>query len=72
MFLIKESVLSLKTKQKHNIVFLLSSCLQVLKFFYDWPIVFDIFDDFGIWLLGYRIKFSCLYIPQVHYFISTL
>jgi len=31
-----------------------------------------IFDDFGILLLGYRIEFRCLYIPQGHYFISTL
>ena len=30
-----------------------------------------IFDDFGICLLGYRIEFSCLYIPQGHYFMST-
>jgi len=28
-----------------------------------------IFDDFGIRLLGYRIEFSGLYIPQVHFFI---
>jgi len=31
-----------------------------------------IFDDFRIWLPGYRIKFSCLFIPQGHYFICTL
>ena len=31
-----------------------------------------ILDNFGTWLLGYRIEFSCLYIPQEHYFISTL
>jgi len=31
-----------------------------------------IFAGFGIWLLGYRIEFSCLYIPQGHYFTSTL
>ena len=30
-----------------------------------------IFVDFGIWLLGYWIQFSCLSIPQGHYFIST-
>ena len=24
------------------------------------------FDDFSIWLLGYRIEFSCLYLPQGH------
>ena len=36
----------------------------------------NIFDDVGIWLLGKRIEFSCvyIYIPQGHhkYFISTL
>jgi len=31
-----------------------------------------IFDDFGIWLQGYRIEFSCLYIPLGHYILSTL
>ena len=31
-----------------------------------------IFDGFGIWLLGYRIQLSCLYIPQWHNCISTL
>ena len=31
-----------------------------------------ILDDFRIWLLGYRTEFSCLYIPQGHYFISTV
>jgi len=25
------------------------------------------FDDFGIWLLGYMVEFSCLYITQCHY-----
>ena len=30
------------------------------------------FDNFSIRLLGYRIEFSCLYIPQGHNFISTL
>jgi len=30
-----------------------------------------IFDDLGIYLLGYRIEISCLYIPQGHYFMST-
>ena len=54
-----------------TVVFLLSSCLQVLKIFYDCPLNI-IFDDFVIWLLGYRIEFSCSYIPQEHYFISTL
>jgi len=27
-----------------------------------------IFDNFGIWLLGYKNEFSCLDIPQGHYF----
>ena len=31
-----------------------------------------IFDDFGIWLLGSKIEFGCLYIPQGHYYINTL
>jgi len=31
-----------------------------------------VFDDLGIWLLGCMIEFSCLYIPQRHYFISSL
>jgi len=31
-----------------------------------------IFDDFSICLLGYRTEFSCLYIQQGHYFISTV
>mgnify|MGYP006890274217 CR=1 FL=1 len=31
-----------------------------------------IFDDFGIWLLGYRIELCCLYFPQGHIFLSTM
>ena len=31
-----------------------------------------IFDTFCIWLQGYMIEFSCLYLPQGLYFISTL
>jgi len=31
-----------------------------------------IFDNFGTWLLDYRIEFSCLYLPHGHIFISTL
>ena len=31
-----------------------------------------IFDDFSMWLLGYRVEFSCLYIPLGHCFISSL
>ena len=29
-----------------------------------------IFGDWGIWLLGYGIEFSCLYIRQGLYFIG--
>jgi len=31
-----------------------------------------IFDDLGLRLLCYRIEFSCLYIPQLVYLLSTL
>mgnify|MGYP007091384655 CR=1 FL=1 len=31
-----------------------------------------IFDEFSIWLLGYRTEFSCLYLPQGHSLISTV
>jgi len=31
-----------------------------------------IFEHFSIRLPSYRIEFSCLYIPQGHYFICTL
>ena len=31
-----------------------------------------IFDGFVIYFLGQRIEFICLYIPQRHFFISTL
>ena len=31
-----------------------------------------IFDDFSTRLLGYRIEFSCLYLPQGHNFISNV
>jgi len=30
------------------------------------------FDDFTTWWQGYRIEFSCLYIPQGHHFINSL
>ena len=46
---------------------LLSNCPHVLNYKIN-----IIFDDLGIWLLGYMVEFSCLYIPQRHYFISTL
>ena len=65
MLLKKESVLNLKQKH-HNIGFLafkLSTSYHPLNI---------IFVDFGIWWLGCRIEYSCLYIPQGHFFISTL
>ena len=52
-------------------VFLLTTCLNVLKIIYDSPVKYY-FDDFGIWLLGYKTEFSYLYISQGLYFISTL
>ena len=72
MFLMKEFVLSLKEKNTQHL-FLLSKCPQVLKSFMTDPLNI-IFDDLRIWLLGYRIEFSCLYtcIPKGLYFISTL
>ena len=48
-------------KKQHNNVFLLSNCHQVLKIFYDWPVKYRFWDDFGIWLLGCtkdRVQFS--------------
>ena len=64
MLITNESVLNLKEKQITSLIFLLSNCLQFFKI---------VFDDFGILCqLGCRIELSCLYIPQGHYFISTL
>ena len=60
MLHVKESVLSLKVKNT-ALVLLLANCQQVLNIFY---VQYYFFDDFGIYLLGYRIEFSCLYIPQ--------
>ena len=40
--------------------------------FLQFPAVLTSFDHFVIWLLGSSITFICLYIPRVHYFISTL
>ena len=58
-------------KRNTTSVFLLSNYSQELKIFYDWPVKYY-FWHFGICLLGYRIEISFLYIPQGHYFISTL
>ena len=59
MLLKKESVMCLKEKSRH-------------WFSYFQIYLNIIFDNFGIWLLGYRIEFSCLYIPLGLHFISTL
>ena len=56
----KESVLSLKEK---TLVFLYLNCTKYLKSCMT-KLLNIIFDDFCILLLGYRIFFSCLYIPQ--------
>ena len=69
----KKSFLSLK-KTHHNttLFFLLSNCLQKYKISFMTDTLNIIFDDFGIWLPGYEIEFSCLYFTQGHYFLSTV
>jgi len=63
----KESVLSFeKQTKKETLVYLLSYCPQVVK---THPLKIL---RLRYIITGYRIKFSCLYIPQGHYFISTL
>ena len=52
-------------------VYLLSNCRQVLLYVKT-NLLNIIFDDFNIWLLGYRTVFSCLYLSQGHSFISTV
>ena len=68
----KEFVLSLnkKTTKKHWISYF-QIATQVQQSFIINPLNI-IFGDLGIWLLGYRIELSFLYIPQGYYFISTL
>ena len=53
-----ESELILNEKTQHTLVFLLSNYSQVLNMFMTDPLTI-ILDD--LWLLGYRIMFSCLY-----------
>ena len=71
----------LERKNNATLVFLLSNCLitmyrnsqnNSLRSVKKKSLSTIIFDNFGTWLLGYRFEFSCLYIPQGHYFISTL
>jgi len=56
----EESVLSLKGK-KHNICFPTFEMPANTKTML-WLTYY--FDDYGIWLLGYMIEFSCLDITQ--------
>jgi len=58
------SVLNLKEKTLHHCFFYFQIACNYQKSFMP-NLLNIIFDDFGI-------KFSCLYIPQGHYFISTL
>ena len=58
-------------KNNTTLVYPLSICRQVLNSVKTNPLNI-IFDDFSIWLLGYRTEFSCLYRPQGHTFISTV
>ena len=60
----KKSELCLKWKT--TLTFQRPNCPQVLEKLYDWRVK-NIFNDFGIWLLGNRIEFTCLYVPQGHY-----
>ena len=67
----KGSLLSLKERKNNNIGFPAFKLPQRLNYFMTDPLNI-IFDEFGIYLLGYRIEFSCLYIPQGLYSISNL
>ena len=55
-------------RKNTTLVYLVSNCQQSVK---TNPLNI-IFDDFSIWLLGYRTEFSCQYLPQGHTFISTV
>ena len=73
----KESVLSLKKTKQPTTQYWLSyfqiACKYLKSFMNDLlkSINKDNFEEFGVWLQGYKIKFSCLYIPQGHDFMST-
>ena len=45
--------------------------LVVLTFKFMTDPLNSVVDGLGILLVGYRIEFSCLYIPQGHYVISS-
>jgi len=59
----KESV-EFERKKQHTIGF---PTFKLISFS-----VLIILDDFGKWLLGYMIEFSCLFIPQGYYFTLSL
>ena len=67
----KESALSLKENTTQHWFFYFQITHKYWTSFMT-DLLNIIFDDFRIWLLGYRIDFNCVYIPQGHYFISTL
>ena len=68
----EESALNLKEKTPlHWFSYFQIDCKYYLKSFKTHPLNI-IFDDFGLWLPGYRNEFSCLYIPQGYSFISIL
>ena len=71
MLLMKESVLSLKEKSTQHWF----SCFQIAcKYQHSFMTnpLNNYLDDICIGLLGYNIEFSCLYLPQGLYCISTL
>ena len=68
----KESVLSLKEKTALNRFSYFKIARKYQNLLWLTCYIFDNFDNFSIWLQGYRIKFSCLYIPQGYYFIWLL
>ena len=72
MLRMNESSFEFERKKIHNIGFPTYKLSENtwIKIFYDSPFKYY-FDEFGIRLLGYKIEFSCLYIPHGH-FISTL
>ena len=71
MFRVKESVLSFedKTTQPWFTYFQING--KYKTYFKTNPLNI-IFHEFCIWLLDNRIALSCLYLPQGHYFLSTL
>ena len=58
-------------KNNTTMVYILSSCRQVLNYFKNNPLN-TIFDYFSIWLLGYKTACTCLYLPQGHDLKSTV